>query len=616
MNGVRRGNAPMPPGVFQANPAPKPIMPKMTPAPKLSKADKFAVDFFRTEKRLALEDEHQEAILRDSGGMVPPSLGMAVRSVNVVNMPGQQQVRTTGANMAAGGTNGSPPPTDHFPRNPPPPRRGGGGGSDTPPPPYTPRRPPRGGGGGGRFHPYGGGGGMPGSFPKSPSVIPPTGGPSIATMHPLTGGLTITDTGNVSNTAEAITSPPSVVVKKEEDLPEMVPNPVTTLHPPVHSSAGQLAVNEINYPIKHSPVSPFAREAERESRALGQSIKANLIAPTVRGRTNVGYHIGVHQRDAKLQAAGDASAMYNAIPRPRVTVPIPAVPNPIANIPQVVQRPSNQPLMTSVSGMGGPSVKVEVDEVVTPVTSNKRKRQGESSAKRAKGNLLGGDKATGISNKVYQNIRKDYNQTVGALRKKSGLAGTGVTTMDAPAYKDGVNNALGSPVIPQPIPWKPAVKRKDEGFPGPGGKRVRFNEPVAPVEIPVSKKAKGKGKARAIPANANEYDPTSLVGSSGGGPSGTQRLPELTAGPRAPLGTFDAVEIVVKAKGKGKATKVAQKPLGKIPIRNKPPMKGKAPKATNLPRLNALQVEPIASRTRAKQKANAPVASRTRSKKK
>ncbi|KAJ3029273.1 hypothetical protein HDV00_009685 [Rhizophlyctis rosea] len=616
----------MPPGVFQAAPPPKPIMPAMTKAAPLSKASKFAVDFFRTEKRLQLEDEMEEARIRDAGGVISPSLGLAVRSVNVVNAPASKQIKSTGLNMAMGGINGSPPPHDHFPQNPPPPR-GGDGGGGAPPPPYTRRKRPRG-GGGDRFQPYPRGGGGGGGFPP-PYVAPPVSGPGIATIHPTTGTISITDTGNISNIAEAITSPAaSPPSHTHTGLPEQVPNPITALHPPAHSAPSQLNTsrpsgdNAIDVVIRRFPGIASAPIKQEQP----TSMKAKLVAPSAQGRWSVKGHMSLNERTAERsvlqpltasrvaprmpQAARDANELYGAALGTVAPATPPPPPNPVQNLPQTVQNVSPTPLMVSTTGVTRPAL--AIDDVLTK-TSKRRKTN------------VGNERVSAAATTVYQRGRQNANMTVEAKRKRAGLQGTGVTSaFDAPAYVNA----------PQPIANQLPMKRKDDGFPQPPAKRqnakgvVRFalDEPVsASVQrrkaavIPISKQNKGKKPARS--ANQHEYDPTSLVGSSGGGSSRSrQELPELApvnpSVTEIPVGTGNK-----KAKGKGKAAEVALAPLGifdgiEIPPRKTTKMKGKAkaPKGkTILPPLSAVQSEPVASRTRSK---TAPVASRTRSKRK
>src|SRR4051812_34773559 len=76
----RPGKAGNLPKGMQPQPPQRQVMPHITAAPVRSKAEKFAVDFFRTEKRLQLEDEHQEAIIRQTGGVVPPTLSVVRRT--------------------------------------------------------------------------------------------------------------------------------------------------------------------------------------------------------------------------------------------------------------------------------------------------------------------------------------------------------------------------------------------------------------------------------------------------------------------------------------------------------------------------------------------------------
>src|SRR6187200_2408389 len=70
----------------------------ITPKPKVSKATKFATDFIRQQKKMALMDEHKEALIRQmGGGGAPPSLDR-VHEVHVANQPGIQQMLFTSMN--------------------------------------------------------------------------------------------------------------------------------------------------------------------------------------------------------------------------------------------------------------------------------------------------------------------------------------------------------------------------------------------------------------------------------------------------------------------------------------------------------------------------------------
>ncbi|KAJ3024565.1 hypothetical protein HDV00_000873, partial [Rhizophlyctis rosea] len=70
--------------------------PTTTAAPKVSVASQWAADFYRTEKRMQMEDEHAEAIANMTGSKSASQL--AVRNVFVTNVPGPNQIRKTGIN--------------------------------------------------------------------------------------------------------------------------------------------------------------------------------------------------------------------------------------------------------------------------------------------------------------------------------------------------------------------------------------------------------------------------------------------------------------------------------------------------------------------------------------
>jgi len=182
---------------LQPQPLKRQVMPYMTAAPVRSKAEKFAADFFRTEKRLQLEDEHQEAIIKQTGGIVPPTLSV-VRKTYITNLPSQFSVAPSGVSATAGSM---PAPQDGD----------RGRGKKRPPPagslhPY--KRPPGGPGGG----PSGGGpgpmgGGMAGRF-FSATVAPKKDKKAVdvITRNPLSGAVTITDTRNMQDIVNSTTT--------------------------------------------------------------------------------------------------------------------------------------------------------------------------------------------------------------------------------------------------------------------------------------------------------------------------------------------------------------------------------------------------------------------------
>ncbi|KAJ3032210.1 hypothetical protein HK097_005366 [Rhizophlyctis rosea] len=185
----RPGKAGNLPKELQPRPIMRQAMPHMTAAPVRSKAEKFAVDFFRTEKRLQLEDEHQEAIIKQTGGIVPPTLSV-VRKVYVTNMPSQVSLAPSGVSATAA--------------NMPPPQDGDRGRKKRPPPAgsFPPYKRPPGGGGGGAL-----GGGMPGRFPAA-NVVGKKGGKGadVVSRNPVSGIITITDTQNLQDIVESSTT--------------------------------------------------------------------------------------------------------------------------------------------------------------------------------------------------------------------------------------------------------------------------------------------------------------------------------------------------------------------------------------------------------------------------
>ena len=96
----RPGKAGNLPKELQSQPIRRRAMPHMTATPMRSKAQKFAIDFFRTEKYFHLKDEHQEAIIKQTGGIVPPTLSV-VRKTYVTNMPRQISLAPSGVSATA-----------------------------------------------------------------------------------------------------------------------------------------------------------------------------------------------------------------------------------------------------------------------------------------------------------------------------------------------------------------------------------------------------------------------------------------------------------------------------------------------------------------------------------
>ena len=214
--------------------APKPATPFMTPRGQLSKASKFAVDFFATEKRLMAEDAFQEQLIRDSGGVVPPQ---TVRKVEVTNWQNPEQMRKTGVNIGAGGMGGKPPPMDHFPKKPSPPSGGGGSKSTF----Y-----------GSTFYP---------SKKKDSNIS------NIASLNPLNGTLNVTDVTFIKEEGAKMTNAPVNVpappIKRE--VPTMVPNPVNKLIPPALVAPTQIPTAR--------PIDPAAVEALKIEMGQGKRMK-------------------------------------------------------------------------------------------------------------------------------------------------------------------------------------------------------------------------------------------------------------------------------------------------------------------------------------------------------
>ncbi|KAJ3032346.1 hypothetical protein HK097_005277 [Rhizophlyctis rosea] len=137
--------------------------PVTTPAKKLTKAEQWAGDWYRREKRLQMEDEYMEAVARGAGGPVAPELSV-VRKVFVTNMPNMTQVRSSGVT-------GPATPV---------------GGLGGPPPPKETARPPV----------------------QTADVLPRSkGAKDIVTRNPLNGTFHITDNKRLENLADKISGP-------------------------------------------------------------------------------------------------------------------------------------------------------------------------------------------------------------------------------------------------------------------------------------------------------------------------------------------------------------------------------------------------------------------------
>lgn len=181
--------------------------PKITPAKKLTTAEKWAVADYKTKKRLEGEDEFQEGLMKTLGSVVPPSIGP--RRVYVTNLPPLNKIGAARENPGySGGGIGPYPP------------RGGPGGG------FPPASGPFYGGGGGSS-----GGPPPNSTPGSPAidrvkvVLSPKGKenqpPAIVTRHPITHRVTVTDAENIREDGKRFVGPAAVAPPKPS-----LPNPV------------------------------------------------------------------------------------------------------------------------------------------------------------------------------------------------------------------------------------------------------------------------------------------------------------------------------------------------------------------------------------------------------
>lgn len=188
---------------------PPPQMSYMTPAPKLSKAQKWASAFYRQEKQEMLLDEHQEALARQTGGTVPPAIAVN-RKVFVTNMPSLDQIRSSGLNGSTFG-------------NGPPPSSTGGAGPRFPPPHNTAKPP----------------------F-KTPNVKPKsdTGSTDLVGLNKLTKAIEINDTKSVNKLGHAITDMPGGWpggMGGGGSLPELTMNPARVDIPTVVTKAGEMS---------------------------------------------------------------------------------------------------------------------------------------------------------------------------------------------------------------------------------------------------------------------------------------------------------------------------------------------------------------------------------------
>ncbi len=181
----------------------------ITPKPKVSKATKFATDFIRQQKKMALMDEHEEALIRQmGGGGAPPSLDR-VHEVHVANQPGIQQMVFTSMNTTPASTAG----TGQAPMQGE--GRPGGGRSNK----YRPSKKGR------TFYgsPY------PGAAPAAaqpfyresmPDIKPDKGGAPVASVKP-DGNITIADTNWIKQEGDKMTGEGSGVKQEHVDMPDI-----------------------------------------------------------------------------------------------------------------------------------------------------------------------------------------------------------------------------------------------------------------------------------------------------------------------------------------------------------------------------------------------------------
>lgn len=264
----RPGKAGNLPKGMQPQPPQRQVMPHITAAPVRSKAEKFAVDLFRTEKRLQLEDEHQEAIIRQTGGVVPPTLSV-VRKTYLTNMPNQVSIAPSGVAAKAASM--------------PAPQDGDRGGKKRPPAagsfhPYK-RLPGGGGGGGGPM-----GGGMPGRFLSATVAAKKDGkATNVVTRNPLSGAIAITDTKNMRELVEDTTA-----ASTEGNLSlGSAPSPKFVRPVPF----GPTGSSRVDIPTPLTAASELVRSrahaAYRNKKPSGLNVITNAIGP------ESGYHIQV-----------------------------------------------------------------------------------------------------------------------------------------------------------------------------------------------------------------------------------------------------------------------------------------------------------------------------------
>ncbi|KAJ3029757.1 hypothetical protein HDV00_009443 [Rhizophlyctis rosea] len=571
------------PSDLTPRPEPKPVMPFVGPAPKLSKADKFAVDFFRTEKRLQTEDEHQEALIRQSGGVVPPTL-QVVRNVNVVNMPNFTQVRSSGANsnINSGGP-GAPPPSNDYPKRPPPPNGGGGGG----PRHYGSQYP---------------------GFPR-PNMDPKhdKNAPNVASINPLNGSINITDTTNIRDAGNRLTAERASQPAPIQPIPVAVPNPVNRLIPPVLTAPSQLAHTR--------PISQAVVEAVKIERGEGKRMRLTDKREKALqdGRLKVFTKINTQKKGAPFYHQGDLPHPLHEYDPPGMSPGVNPILDPAYSLQPFIDRAYTSP-----------------PKVVIPQAAKDVLPQAAKDARDLYGaDLAGPSRPAAIVPKV-----EEIEQKPQVVKHVSAVPMVVSTTAQAgPSIVSQVNNALDRHTVDPRIkaePLLPVSTKKEikkvagkrrlplgEVAPVAGVKRVgqdlmhgrrkffKTEDPANPAiaalktvkqreiaqEREINKFYRAprdrKGKGPAVgPGNPFEFIFPQMTNT-------TQQIEAALDAPvaRAPRGDFLGVE---------------------IPARNVNKMKGKA-KAPAKRKKAVTIVEPVAARTRSQ---TGPVASRTRSKKK
>ena len=555
------------PKTYDLGIAPKPIMPKITAAPKLSKAARDATDWYRQEKRLLAEDEHQEALIRQSGGIAPPTLSV-VRKVFATNLPSEQQVRTTGLN--------APPP------NYPDFQRSSGRGNlsqawNT----------------GSAW--FGGSGGI---FGQGVRAEPRSSGTAtdVITRNPLNGNIVITDTGNVAHTAHNITSGSSST-SHEDPLPVPQPIPQPRLPPvepqfapPVVGPAlpGTVLAPTQNRPLQGIPPPavqvPVQQIIQPAATAQGEVSSSRVH----RVRSNMG---GASRRKpyTRPRALAVAEDVYGInVPSTSNTRAVPPPPSATAmqDLPQVAVQARDRPQVVS-------------DSLVPYQAPIVRKRPATGT-----GEVPHINRRRLVSNEVLDPyVPAPLGAPTSQKRKQPPTL-----RKDAVDKKRVILNEVLEPYVPAPLGAPTSVKRKlgdtlrkdlkDK-------KRMISNEVLEPYEAyRTSQKRKQPDTLRKDVANKRARVATSTEPS---------RLP-LEVGLR-PRGTIVEVDVpsrpTKKDKGKGPATSAPSVVVNPInapsnmetvldPVGSSTGRRRRGGGAV-MP-LSAVATEPIASRTRSKKK--------------